>query len=231
MAGSTTFPGAVDAFDDIPSGGTQDVAYGGRKHSQRHNDTDAAMEAVQTKLGIISSTPTTNTVLRSNGPGVSVWQQLQPNDIAADAVRTAAILDGVVTTPKLAAAAVTQNGHADGSSSGPTTTSGLFVDMTDMSVTLTTVGGDLLVWFDGSFSQSTSGQGVFVGLRLDSGSDVAGVRHNFQHTSQDVFIGTHHRFTGVAAGSHTVKARWSVSGGQGTATSTERHLTVLEVKR
>jgi hypothetical protein len=81
MAGTTTFPGAVDNFTDVPSGGTQDVTYGGRTHSAKHNDIDTAMEAVQTKVGTGASTPTANTVLRGTGPGASAFGQIQAGDI------------------------------------------------------------------------------------------------------------------------------------------------------
>lgn len=47
MAGSTNFPSSVDDFSEAsPSKlGTDDTS--GRKHSERHDDMEAAMEAVQ----------------------------------------------------------------------------------------------------------------------------------------------------------------------------------------
>lgn len=123
---------------------------------------------------------------------------------------------------------ITQRGLAVGSTSGPTNTSGAFVDMTDMSVTLTTLGGDLLVQFNGAMSHSLVGGLVGVALRLDSGSDVARVDGQFYAASVPMPFGTGYLFTGVAAGSHTVKARWFTGSGTATAVGTERTLTVLE---
>lgn len=208
-------PAAVPSPSVVPDGGTQDISYAGRLHNANHNDLWAEVVALWNKLGITDSpaqdAPAANRVLGSLATGKAAWRKV----VAAD-IDTATRLQ--------------QSGHVDGGTASPTISSGIYVDMTDMSVTLTTTGGDLVAVFDGAFSQATSGQSVFVALKLDAGSDVGDNTHNFQHTAQAVAIGTNMRFAGVAPGSHTVKARWSVSGGLATAVSTYRHLTVQEVK-
>lgn len=125
-----------------------------------------------------------------------------------------------------------QTGHAVGSSVSPTTTSASYSDMADMSVTLTTIGGDLAVWFDATFTISATGQAGVVGLSLDGAAEVA--ERLFQETDTGGYapFGIVHRFTGVAAGSHTVKVRWYVNGGATlTAYSRARSLLVQEQER
>lgn len=48
MAGTTSFPGSVDDFAAAsPTNNLGDDDTTGRKHSERHDDMEAAMEAVQ----------------------------------------------------------------------------------------------------------------------------------------------------------------------------------------
>jgi hypothetical protein len=46
--GTTAFPGSVDDFATTSPTNTGDDDSTGRTHSERHNDTEAAMESVQT---------------------------------------------------------------------------------------------------------------------------------------------------------------------------------------
>jgi hypothetical protein len=48
MAGTTTFPGAVDDFATASPTNLGDADSKGRTHDERHDDMEAAMEAVQT---------------------------------------------------------------------------------------------------------------------------------------------------------------------------------------
>jgi hypothetical protein len=50
MAGTTTFPGAVDDFAAASPTNLGDDDSTGRTHSERHDDVEAAMEAVQTHV-------------------------------------------------------------------------------------------------------------------------------------------------------------------------------------
>jgi len=121
---------------------------------------------------------------------------------------------------------------ASGDTSGPTTTSTSYVDLTDMSVTLTTKGGDLLVFFSGIFKNSTSGQTVFIVPLIDSEAVTSPSQMGMTEpgTNSMVPMSLIHRFTGVAAGSHTVKIQWLVSDGTAAAEGKQRQLIVLEVK-
>jgi hypothetical protein len=136
-----------------------------------------------------------------------------------------------LATADIAANAVSQAGYAAGATSGPTTTSGSYVDLTDMSVTLTTTGGDLLVWFSSAVTHTTGGQYIFLGLQLDAGGMVADRNIQAPAAGYAAVISTFHRFTGVSAGSHTVKGRWLTQSATATANTTQRGLLVLELKR
>lgn len=145
---------------------------------------------------------------------------------------------GAITTPtnigttQLAANAVTQVGSAVGSTSSPTRTAATYADVPEMSVTLTTVGGDLLVWFETTATINTSSVSGTFALDLDGGGEFA--PRSFQQDNAVTYAAVliMYRLTGVAAGSHTVKARF-ISNGVAvvTAYSTQRSLTVLELKR
>lgn len=146
-------------------------------------------------------------------------------------IATADLADGTVTTAKVAAGAVTQSGLAVGSSSGPTTTSTSYVDLADLAVTLTTGGGDLLVWASGSFQNSGAVTPQYLALALDGAAEVAEQLATVAGAGYAVHLHCVHRFSGVSPGAHTVKARWKVGGNTGTAFGTDRTLLVLEVKR
>ena len=138
---------------------------------------------------------------------------------------------GVIGTSQLAANAATQNGLAVGSSSGPTTTSTSYADLTDMSVTLTTTGGDLLCFFAGSVSESGLANAIIVAFSLDAAAEVGEIAWNAPGANYIEPIVGLWRFTGVSAASHTVKVRWKVDAGTATAQTTRRYLLVVELKK
>lgn len=136
-----------------------------------------------------------------------------------------------IVTTDIAADAVTQSEFKTGVTANPTTTSTVYVDMPDMEVTLTTVGGDLLVWFVAALAHSTVGNYIQFSARLD-----AGVEPGAMLIHQNV--ATHHqtaalvwRFRPVAAGAHVVRIRWLTNAGTATAYSSQRYLLVQEAKR
>lgn len=134
-----------------------------------------------------------------------------------------------LTRKQFAGATAAQSRSAIGSSSGPTTASATYVDLTDMSVTLTTTGGVLLVWFFGAFSHNGVGNSITVGLSLDAATEVADMPCNEMVANLGFSIATATRFSGVAAGSHTVKARWKCNNPTATALGTNRYMLVQEV--
>ena len=62
MAGSTSFPGGVDNFAEASPARMSDTDATGRDHEERHDDVEAAVEAVETwaraSAGLQSSSPT-----------------------------------------------------------------------------------------------------------------------------------------------------------------------------
>jgi hypothetical protein len=175
------------------------------------------VEALATKAGISESSaqdsPLADTVLASSTNTKSKWRKVATADIAA--------------------AAVTQNGLAVGTSGALSTSSGTFVDMTDMSVTLTTTGGDLLCWFEAVLFHSSASGAISVAIQLDSGSNDAQMTQQPSGVNEIPSpIATFTRFTGVSAGSHTVKGRWSTAtGATANALGNNRRLMVVELKK
>lgn len=124
-----------------------------------------------------------------------------------------------------------QVGRAVGSSVSPNVTASSYADVPDMSVTLTTTGGDLHVWFEATVSMDTTSVAATVGLSIDGASEVAERTVQVAVTGDLRPCAILHSFTGVAAGSHTVKARWKSNGTASLNNSVrQRSLTVMEVK-
>jgi len=129
---------------------------------------------------------------------------------------------------------VTQLKHVIGTSGAATTTSTSYVDLPDLALTLTTAGGDLLAWLqcDWSLSAATGTNGIAFSLALDGAAETFTTAQNpgqANFTQGAVCIG---RFTGVAAGPHTLKGRWQViTSGTATAQTTRRVLMLAEVRR
>lgn len=197
-------------------------------------------EAVQTKLGTGASaqTPAANTVLGGDGAGATSYRKVTAGDIASatitasqianNAIGTAQISDSQVTTAKLAANAATQSGFATAWSASTTSTS--YVDASTAGVTLTTVGGVLLVWAVNCVSiGAAGGNACYLALSLDGAAEVAEVATVPTTAGFQVVNATCWRFTGVTAGSHIVKARWKVTGS--TMTNFSGQLLVEEQKR
>lgn len=144
-------------------------------------------------------------------------------DLAAVAVVTNTGDRNIVRPPTFG-----QEGRAVGTTSGPTTTSASYATLEEMTVTLTTTGGQLECVFEGTFLHSTPAASVFVCFRLDSGSNTAERQFHAVAAAHAQVRTTHHTFTGVSAGSHTVIVRWLTSAATATAVGVERSLRVRE---
>lgn len=170
-------------------------------------DVDAAAAIAITKLAHVG----TGNVLRSNGT----------TNVA-----------GSVATGDIAANAVTQTGLATGTSGTVTTTSGSYSTMTNMSVPLTTTGGDLLVWWVGALAHTNPAAAIVVGLKLDSGAVSFDFSLNALDTAGKTFLAaTVGRFTGVTPGPHTVTVEWLTNAATASANGTNRYLLVQELKK
>lgn len=154
---------------------------------------------------------TTNVVTRTAAPGSPVGGQTY-NDSATG---KSYIYDAVAAKWRQLAGVggVIQTGFAK-VTSDVTTTSTSFVDVTGLSVTLTTTGGDLVAFFTFGASNSTTGRENDFRILLDGTSyQGTSMRCGAKDLAQSGGIVI--RFTGVAAGSHTVKIQWQVSNGTG----------------
>lgn len=243
------YPAALDALPDPTQATyTDDDGYELDLLLQKLN---GIVEALEAKLGTGASTAAANTVLRGTGAGATAFGQIVNADIANTAAITAnklhgggvpsrvlATNDGInvgalqVSTAMLAANAVTQIASAVGTTNPAQTTATAFVDIPEMSVTLTTGGGDLLVWFSSSFFKSGGTGYANFGLSLDGAAEVARGNLFFNAVSESKHLTMIHRFSGVSAAAHTVKARWFTTAGTTLdAFQTHRTLIFAEVKR
>lgn len=127
--------------------------------------------------------------------------------------------------------AVTQVKHAYGSTSSPTTTSGALVTLPDMSVTLTTTGGDLTATVVCSMSSNTASAILYLALALDGVATSVQPLLSEPSASFGVVTTAIAHWAGVAAGSHTITGQWATSSGTATALSSARALIVEEAKR
>jgi hypothetical protein len=142
-----------------------------------------------------------------------------------------AVAAGAVGTTQLAVGAVTQRLVVAGSTSSPTTTSTTYVNMPDMSISITTTGGDLLCWGLACVSNSTTGDSVQVAISLDGATATGGQSINADNSGASIPVAVQWLFTGVSAGAHTVTLQWLAAGGTATAFGTFRSLIVMEQRR
>lgn len=129
-------------------------------------------------------------------------------------------------------------GQANGSTSAPTSTNASFVLIPEMTVTITTQGGDVLVTFTSSFNLQ-SGDNWDFAIYTDSSLQTGTQRHVEFHGGSLIGL-TPATFdgyatcitflvTGLAAGSHTFEARWSRAAGTARCVGTQRNIVALEV--
>jgi hypothetical protein len=150
------------------------------------------------------------------------------------AVTSAKIADGTIVAADIAANGITQMWWARGLNTNPTTTSVAYVDLdgngssNQLRVDMITKGGDLLVWLRASLSNSSAAGLSYIALTLDGAVEVADAVANPGGAGLPAPLSTMWVFTGVAAGSHNIRGRWSVSTGTGTSNQTYRSLIVLE---
>lgn len=167
-------------------------------------------------------------------------------NIANNTITSANIMDGqvqgvdiapsTITSANMAANAATISRIAVGSSVSPTTTSATYADIPDMTLTFTSGGPDAVAVNLAAFfiatviNTSATGQNFF-GLSLDGGSE-AGTNVWIAPLAGSVaIVASLYLFQGVAAASHTVKARWSTSAGTLTANQQQRTLLLVELRR
>lgn len=121
------------------------------------------------------------------------------------------------------------SGRAVGTTSGPTTTSATFATLAEMSVTVTTTGGNLLINFAGNFNVLRNDDAR---LQVFVDGTALGPEYTLTNANNDIGIfmaAINELKTGLAAGSHTVTLQWRRVGGTARAYLVNRTLIVSEV--
>lgn len=122
----------------------------------------------------------------------------------------------------------TEHSQAVGSTANTTTISTSYVDLAEMSVTMTTGAKDVLVIFSGSFDNNNTGDLVYIILDID-GSDETETERRASFTGGYHQVMTTAWLGAVSAGSHTFKIQWKVNNNTGTGVATNRSLQVIEL--
>lgn len=117
-----------------------------------------------------------------------------------------------------------------GVTSSPTTTSTSYVDLTDMSITITTGASPVLILFSGSFRNSASGNRNFAIIDIDGTNKTESQRCAETSTAGFEDVISTSWIENVSAGSHTFKIEWKTDSGTATAQETERTLQVIELR-
>lgn len=139
---------------------------------------------------------------------------------------------GSVETADLAANAVTEARRALAVTGSPTTTSATYVDLTDMDTgSFTTFGGPLLVHLVCVVQHTVANTLISMALSLDAAAEQGEVAVQPPAIGQSVTLATAFLFTGVTAGSHRVKGRWSTNAATAFAVGTQRRMIVVELKK
>lgn len=142
---------------------------------------------------------------------------------------------GAGANPAWAAAAgggrLRQRGYAVGVAPF-TTSSTTYVDVTDMSVTLTTTANaDLVVYANFVCEIATSSPMLTFGFSLDGAAEAGEMTEQLHTNGVDMTIMLYHRFAAVSAASHTVKFRVKIAASTVTVgnAGTDRKMMLEEV--
>ena len=120
--------------------------------------------------------------------------------------------------------------QAKGVSSSPTTTSTSPVPMPDMAVTIKTSGQPLEISYAASLNDSSPGSYVYTAISVDGVLvSVFQITTSAPSGSGYIYVNTDKAIVPVSAGTHLVQVVWLVSGGTGSAYSTNRSLIAKEM--
>lgn len=135
-------------------------------------------------------------------------------DAAASTIAAGKVTDGrTYATALVARYGVESEAGATGSGA-PTTTSTSYTDMPDMTATVTLSGaGTVELRWCGDIASSIAGNYIQIGCQIDGGANILLGTFVAPYANQVDLKSAFHRFTGLAAGTHTVKVRWLVQSG------------------
>jgi len=144
-----------------------------------------------------------------------------PKTFAANAVLTASELNTYVRDNTIALKAPPTDLYNVNEGADYTTASTSFADVdgTDLSLTITTTGGDVMIVFDGTVSHDTTGARVYFDVYYDSSTYLGGDDGMFFEVPNsgggvtEKHVSFMRILQGLSAGSHTFNLRWKVSAG------------------
>ncbi|HXI15034.1 MAG TPA: hypothetical protein VNM48_01595 [Chloroflexota bacterium] len=136
------------------------------------------------------------------------------------------VLGGVAGT-------ITQTGLATGTTANALTTSLVYVDAAELTVTLITTGGEIIAFASDTLAGDTAFAIGTIALSLDGAAEVAPSSHGAgqANSSERAACVCVYRWTGVAAGSHTIKVRKKTTAGTLYESAQDRVLLVVELKK
>jgi hypothetical protein len=191
----------------------------------------ASMQSLAVTAGDVFAANAVNVATRVAAGGGTTF--LRGGTAPAFSALTAAdFAAGIITTAALGVTSVSQVGSAAGATSAPLTVSATYVDVPDMSVTFTpSTTCDVLVWFNCTTYNSNPGAVNVIGLSLDGAAEVAEIQPSIPTSNATISPSIAHRFSGVSATAHTVKARWYTNAGTAVMLTTLRRMVVVGLNR
>lgn len=176
-------------------------------------------------------------VVDGNGVRVGVIQDANHGNLGGAALHALAVAAGDAgfmsgaDKSKLDSIGPPDSASAEGGANGPTSTNAAFVLIPDMTVSLTTAGGNVALLFTGSFDQRDLDDvdfqffqdGAPVGEIFSYVIANGGLLSQIQ--SQSLF----HLVTGLAAGTYLFETRWRVNAGTARAIADSRATVALEI--
>lgn len=139
---------------------------------------------------------------------------------------TALIAADKVTDSRLWAKSTSKKSVSSAATQSVVSTS--VADMPDMVIQRYTDGGDVEIRCNAIVYNATAGQNIETYVQVDGGANFQMSSHVSSATNETGQASWHYPIEGLAAGLHTFKARWRVSGGTGN--SLARHMTVAEIR-
>lgn len=120
--------------------------------------------------------------------------------------------------------------QAVGTTSDPNTSSTTYVDVPEMSITMTTSGAPVLLAFNCIAKQNTANKSIYFVFEIDGVDEVVSERGaQYPSVNTECRCSFAYLKTGLGAGSHTFKVQFKVDGGTATLPGTTRNLIVIDL--